>query len=266
MPRVRDTVLLSGWLFADLLLALAVLFLAMNTSGIRPKPVLPPTLVVSPTILDASANTPDCTGGPLIYQCHVTVQESQASEGPLTWSLTSDISDTIAYSHKIGTLSPGQTTTVEIAALPCQNGSFTFTAHRISDNLAALPVVVSWRCVPPQIKPERLNFRYQSFKIHINDVNAFMSGNSQDNDIRQQIEGQSILSGNSVGLAIVYGGAPDQGSIQQAQDIARKIYNTLGSISQNGFHAFDRASFYVPLYNLGNSLNEVDIDVYFFTH
>jgi len=62
-----------------------------------------------------------------------------------------------------------------------------------------------------------------------------------------------------------YGGAPDQGSIQQAQDIARKVYNTLGSISQNGFHAFDRSSFYVPLYNLlffGNSLNEVDIDVY----
>ncbi len=34
MPRVHDTVLLSGWLFADLLLALAILFLAANTNGI----------------------------------------------------------------------------------------------------------------------------------------------------------------------------------------------------------------------------------------
>ena len=62
MPRVRDTVLLSGWLFADLLLALAVLFLVANTAGIKLAPILPPTLIVNPTILDANTNTSNCTG------------------------------------------------------------------------------------------------------------------------------------------------------------------------------------------------------------
>ncbi len=47
-PRVRDTVLLSGWLFADLLLALAIIFLA-NTGGIQLKPIPTPTPTVTPT-------------------------------------------------------------------------------------------------------------------------------------------------------------------------------------------------------------------------
>ena len=45
-PRMRDTALLSGWLFADLLLALAVIFMAANTIGIKPKPI--PTVTPTP--------------------------------------------------------------------------------------------------------------------------------------------------------------------------------------------------------------------------
>ncbi len=46
--NVRDTVLLSGWLFADLLLGLAVIFLA-NTGGIQLRAVPTPTPPPSPT-------------------------------------------------------------------------------------------------------------------------------------------------------------------------------------------------------------------------
>ncbi len=45
--QMRDTVLLSGWLFADLMLGLFVVFLAANTVGVQPKPI--PTPVVIPT-------------------------------------------------------------------------------------------------------------------------------------------------------------------------------------------------------------------------
>src|SRR6266700_1950048 len=112
MPRVRDTVLLSGWLCADLLLALAVLFLVANTAGIKLAPVLPPTLIVSPTILAATANTSNCTGGTSAHQCTVTIEESNASVGDLTWTVSSDISDTIKYRFNSGKLSQGQSTTM----------------------------------------------------------------------------------------------------------------------------------------------------------
>lgn len=55
-PRVRDTVLLSGWLFADLLLGLAVIFLAANTVGVRPQIIPTPTPV--PTLIPTVAPTP----------------------------------------------------------------------------------------------------------------------------------------------------------------------------------------------------------------
>jgi hypothetical protein len=55
-PRVRDTVLLTGWLFADLLLALAVLFLAANTVGVKPQPI--PTVVPTPTLVPTPSLSP----------------------------------------------------------------------------------------------------------------------------------------------------------------------------------------------------------------
>lgn len=47
--QMRDTMLLSGWLFADLLLALFVIFLSANTVGIKPQPIPTPTPRVLPT-------------------------------------------------------------------------------------------------------------------------------------------------------------------------------------------------------------------------
>src|SRR5579859_1550016 len=48
----------AGWLFADLLLALAMLFLAANTIGIKPPPPSPTPNPVTPTATTAPTPTP----------------------------------------------------------------------------------------------------------------------------------------------------------------------------------------------------------------
>lgn len=266
MHRTRDTVLLSGWLFADLMLGLAVLFLVANSAGITLKPPAPPTLIVTPPVLDANANPSKCTGGLLAPQCTVTVQESQGSEGAITWNVKSDINDNIIkYSVPSDdfSLSPGKSVQLTISAIPCQNGSFTFNATRTSDKTPVSPVIVSWHCVPVAVKPERLDFNYQRFSLSISDVNAFVNGNSLDDNVRQQVKDTQILQGKNVGLAIVYGGTPDTVYISQAQAVATKVYSILGSLTQYNFSAFARSSYYVPLYTLGPPQSRVDVDVYF---
>jgi hypothetical protein len=54
---VRDTTLLSGWLFADLLLGLTVVFL-MATPGGQPGPTPTPTPIPTPTLTSTPTNTP----------------------------------------------------------------------------------------------------------------------------------------------------------------------------------------------------------------
>ncbi|WP_376794016.1 hypothetical protein [Thermogemmatispora sp.] len=50
-PRVRESTLLAGWLFADLLLGLAVIFLAANSYARVPPPMTP---TPTPTVLRAT--------------------------------------------------------------------------------------------------------------------------------------------------------------------------------------------------------------------
>lgn len=279
MPRSNEAFLMSGWLFADLLLALAVLFLAANTATIKP---LPPTLIVNPTILDITNHTQNCTVETAIdtsiAQCTVTLAESNLSKGDVNWSVSSDISNTIRYTVDnqavtSGRLSPGQRKTLTISAIPCQNGSFTFNAAQVGDNkISAAPLVVQIKCTP---RRERLDFNYQTFQLTINDVNAFLNSNSQDNDIRRQITNNPIIQGKSVGLTAVYDGAQNDGQIQQAQQVAQKIYTIMSNLGKAGFHSFDRSSYYRsnasdslsrrPLYNLGDAPEQVQVDVYFFT-
>lgn len=47
--QMRDTMLLSGWLFADLLLALFVIFLSANTVGVKVQPIATPVPAITPT-------------------------------------------------------------------------------------------------------------------------------------------------------------------------------------------------------------------------
>jgi len=176
-PRVKDTIMLSGWLFADLLLALAVLFLAANTVGAKPQP---PTPTPVPTQALVPTPTP------------------------------------------------------------------TFT--------------------PTPTQEPRLDFSPQRITISGVDYNGLLSGSSQaTNDVKQKLLSQSVLQGRSVGLTIVYGGAPTTDDIGRAINIAKKVYSILQDLGNSG-GAFKRSSYYDALYTLSsaNTPDVVTIDVYLF--
>ena len=61
----RSFTLSAGWLFADLLLALAMLFLAANTIAIKPPPFPTPTAEAKPTAL------PSLELNPIILTLHI---------------------------------------------------------------------------------------------------------------------------------------------------------------------------------------------------
>lgn len=169
-PRTRNTILLSGWLFADLLLALSVIFMAANTVGIKPKPIptVVPTLIPSPT------------------------------------------------------LSPSPT---PLPRLELKAHRFIYT-----------------------------NIDYQGL---------LNNSPSAINDLERRLRNESVLQGRSVGLAIAYGGAPDDPSIQQALNISQKVYGVLAELGRQGF-AFTRASYYDDLYVFGPQPTVVKIDVFLF--
>ena len=173
-PQVKDTIMMSGWLFADLLLALAILFLAANTVGAKVQPIPTPTptpmVVVTPTL----------------------------------------------------TLTPTQ--------------------------------------------EPRLDFNPQRIVLTGIDYNGLLNGSQQAiDDVKQKLRSQSVLQGRSVGLAIVYDGAPSDGDIQQADRVDGKIYDILKGLGGENF-AFQRSSYYDqdPLYTLGDTPDRVTIDVYLF--
>src|SRR5947209_6037186 len=91
----RNPAMSVGWVFADLLLALAMLFLLANTLSIPPIPEPPPILTVSPANLDLK--NPTCSGGTSHPQCIVIVSEATTSQGQMQWTPSSDMSDTVVF-------------------------------------------------------------------------------------------------------------------------------------------------------------------------
>ncbi len=159
----------AGWLFADMLLALAMLFLAANTIGIHPPP-LPP------------ATTP---------------------------------------------------TSTSIAATPTP----TPIAH--------------------------LEQKFHRFMINV-DANGLLNGSqSATHAVVQQVTAQSFLQGRRVGLAIIYGGAPNDSQIGRAENIANKVYDILHDLGKRNT-TFTNISRYDPLYLLGGNSDTVTIDIFLF--
>jgi hypothetical protein len=253
-PRVRDTVFMSGWLFADLLLALAVLFLAANTIGIKIPLPPPPKLAVTPTHLDPTSS--NCSGGSSQPQCTVTLTETADSQGDLNWTAGSDISTGLVFTPASGPLSPGKSINLQISHITCENNSFTFSGSR-----GAIPVRILWQCTPPQ---ERLDFKYQQIQVPNVDYNGLLQNSpSAINYIKNFLKGQTILQHHSVGLALVSGGAKTDNDINQAFAIADKVISILANLGKEGF-AFQRASYYNHLYSFGTAPTNVEIDVYLF--
>jgi len=108
-------------------------------------PPPPPTLTASPTSLDQ--NNANCSPVGNAYQCSITLGETAGSQGNANWTVTSTLG-AVVFNPTSGTLSPGNTQVVMISAIPCQNGSFTFTGAE-----GEAPVSVSWTCTPPPPPP-----------------------------------------------------------------------------------------------------------------
>lgn len=164
--RKGPLIVAAGWLFADMLLALAMLFLAANTLAVHPPP-LPSVVPTHPAV------TATPTPAPYLEQ----------------------------------------------------------TFHR--------------------------------FKIAV-DASGLLSGSqSARNAVAQQVQAQSFLQGRKAGLAIVYGGAPNDSQIVRAEDIANKVYDILHDLGKRN-ETFTNISRYDPLYLLGGNSNTVTIDIFLF--
>ena len=124
------------------------------------------------------------------------------------------------------------------------------------------PTPIAGVTVTPTPVP-RLELKPHRFQLTVDYVGLLSDTPSAIAGVQQQVRGQSILHGRSVGLVIAYGGAPDDASIPQALSIASKVYNVLAGMGQQGF-AFQRASYYDPIYYFGNDPSVVIVDVYLF--
>lgn len=114
---------------------------------IPPPAPLPPKLRVSPGSLDPTSAGCSRTGD--TYQCVVAVRETAASQQDVNWTASSSLNG-VSFSQENGQLSPGSTTRVIIAGIPCQNGTFTFAGSG-----GASPVTVWWSCTPTQPPPSQ---------------------------------------------------------------------------------------------------------------
>jgi hypothetical protein len=239
--------LLSGWLFADLLLGLMAIFMI----SIPPRVTLPPVLKVNPIAL-SPADTQHCQGGINKPTCTITLSEAANSEGNVNWTASSDMGDGIQFNPPTGTLSPGKSATLKIANIPCQNGFLTFKGSR-----DAAPAVVTWQC------PVKLEDKTVRFNLNVK-VQDLLNNSPQENDnIKQQLRSQPLLINRSVGLAIVYGGSGNDDNRGQALQIATSIYRVMQSMqNETPFTTFQRASYYETLIFLGQDPSIVTVDVY----
>jgi hypothetical protein len=106
----------------------------------------------------------------------------------------------------------------------------------------------------------RLELSKRTIPLDGIDTNGLLNGTQTAiKDLDQRVSSQVFLRGRAVGLVIAYGGAPDDASIVNAQSVARKVIADLHSLA-----SFSRASYYDPLYTLGDPATTVVIDVYLF--
>ncbi len=252
----------AGWLFADLLLALGMLFMAANTVAIRPPTPTPPTLTVNPTSLNPT-DQQHCTGGISNPRCTVTVEETASSQGNVDWTASSDMSDAVKFNPPKGTLSPGKSVsvTMTISAFPCQDGFLTFSGSR-----GASPVAVLWRCT--LIPNDRiLEHGYCRIKLDVGNPSVFINDDvkSARSIVEPQLNQQQFLKDRRVGIAIAYGGANDGGQDRGTQ-VANQVYNVLKSIAADKraqtYSVFNPSSLYESLFTGFEAPNTAIINVY----
>lgn len=254
MRRISDSVLLSGWLFADLLLGLMVIFM-VSIPGAIPRITNPPKLIISPSHLDPTS--PACTGGKANPVCTVTVQEATTSDGGVNWSVQSDFSNNVVFSSSQGNLVPGKSITITISAIACQSGSFIFNG---SGNTS--PVFVPWSCVPI---PERLERTF--CRLILNDQNPdTFSSNLQfaKSVLEPEINSLAFLHGRQIGIAIASGGVDNVGDANDRDrgvNISKNTYLVLQDLANRG-PLFAKTSYYSNLFTGFYQAQFTVIDIY----
>lgn len=244
--NIRDTVLLSGWLFADLLLGLMVIFM-VSIPGAPPRFT---ELIVTPDKLDV----PHCAGSFGSMQCTVRLTETGISQGVVNWSATSDMNDSVIFSPASGTLAPGRSVNISVTNVPCQNGAFIF--HNLSN---ATSILSQWQCTQ---LPERLEHNYCRLQLHDPDSNRFSTDiQFAKSVVEPQITGIGYLQGRQVGIAVAYGGSDSLADIGRGTDIAKNAYLVLQDMARHG-SLFQKASYYEPLFTLNYNSSYVIIDIY----
>lgn len=137
------------------------------------------------------------------------------------------------------------------------------TPVKANVKLKPTPTKVAVKPSPSPTQPPRLELQFHELKLIIDEAGLLGNTEVAIDDVKQQVQTQSILQGRNVGLVIVYGGAPTDNDIGNAQATAAKVYDILRTLGQEKF-AFERASYYSTLYLLGASKDEVTLDVYLF--
>ena len=244
---IRDTVLLAGWLFADLLLGLMVIFM-VSIPGAPPRVV---ELTVTPNQLDRT----QCTSVAGSWQCTVQLTETSISDGSIGWNASSDMGNAVTFSPSQGTLSPGHSVTITIGAIPCQNGAFLFGSSASSND-----VVSQWACTQ---LPQRLEHAYCHLVLNDQDPDQF-SSNSQFayNVLKPQIDGQGFLKNREAGIVIASGGVDNFPSdVGRGQQMAHNAYLALQRMGQTE-DLFKNTSYYGDQFTTYVPASKVVLDIY----
>ncbi len=124
------------------------------------------------------------------------------------------------------------------------------------------------RATPTPMAIPQLEQTYHRFTVKV-DTQALLNNDSNSvNWVIKQVTGQSFLKGRSAGLIIAYGGSPDDGSIPNAENIAKKVYSIvlgLGTPGSKYYNTFSNIRKYDPLYILGGDVNSISIDIFLFS-
>ena len=111
----------------------------------------------------------------------------------------------------------------------------------------------------------RLDFNFHRFELDNVDYNGILANKpSAVKAVEQFINGQSTLHNRISGLVIVYDGAPTDGDIQDALNIAQAVINNVLKVMGKTESLLRNTSYYNTLYLLGASHSLVAFDIYLF--
>lgn len=111
--------------------------------------------------------------------------------------------------------------------------------------------------------PPRLEQNYHRFSITIDPGKLLNNDPAEKANVIRQVKAQSFLHNRTVGLVIVYGGAPTVNDISTATSIADNIYSILIGLGKHDT-TFGQVSKYDPLYLLQGDPTVVKLDMFLF--